>query len=143
MIAHLLPGQTMPQQANSRRVLVVDDNRDSAQTLAMMLRLMGHQTTTAHDGPEAIEVAKEFQPEIILLDIGLPKMNGYEVCRRIRALDFGRSALIVALTGWGQDDDRRQSSDAGFDRHLVKPIDFTVLGELLSRPRLTAHTAAS
>jgi CheY-like chemotaxis protein len=119
------------QKAHSRRVLIVDDNRDSARTLSMSLRLGGHETATAHDGVEAIKTAQEFQPDIVLLDIGLPKLNGYEVCRRLRELR-DRNVLIVALTGWGQEDDRRQSAAAGFDLHLVKPINLPMLEELLA-----------
>lgn len=117
---------------DSRRILVVDDNRDSVQTLSMMLRLMGHETEVATDGLEAIEKARNYQPDVILLDIGLPKLNGYEVCRRIREQSENQNALIVALTGWGQDEDRFKSKEAGFDRHLVKPIELTTLEDLLA-----------
>jgi len=131
------------QRAGARRVLVVDDNRDSARTLSMMLRVMGHETATAHDGLEAIEAATAYKPDMILLDIGLPKLNGYEVCRRLRELPDCRSTLIVALTGWGQDDDRRRSTDAGFDRHLVKPVDLAVLGELVANVKPAKTPSAS
>jgi PAS domain S-box-containing protein len=111
----------------ARRVLVVDDNVDGAESLAMLLRMSGHETTTAHDGPAAVDVARRFMPHAILLDIGLPKMSGFEVCRRIRSEDWGRDVFMVAVTGWGQDEDRNRSRDAGFDAHLVKPVDHKAL----------------
>jgi PAS domain S-box-containing protein len=119
------------EAAAGRRILVVDDNEDSASSLAMLLTTCGHTVQTAHDGPRAIQLATEMQPDIILLDIGLPGLNGYEVCRRIRQEPFGKRVMIVALTGWGQEEDRRASREAGFDRHLVKPIDFEELMSVL------------
>ncbi len=119
------------KQLASHRILVVDDNRDSAKTLAMLLGITGHETQVAHDGLAAIEVARTFRPEVILLDIGLPKLNGYEVCRAIRKEDWGAQIVIVALTGWGQDDDRRKSTEAGFNGHLVKPVEHDALVKLL------------
>ena len=107
-----------------RRVLVVDDNRDAAASLAMMLSLLGHDTRAAHDGLQALELAEAFRPELILLDIGLPKLNGFDACRRIREQPWGTGILIVAVTGWGQEDDIRRSREAGFDQHMVKPVDF-------------------
>jgi CheY-like chemotaxis protein len=114
------------------RILVVDDNRDAAVTLAMMLRIMGHDTQTAHDGVDAVQAAARFQPDVVLLDIGLPKLNGYEVCRRIRGQPHGGEIAVIALTGWGRDEDRCQSAEAGFDFHLVKPVSVDTLGQLLS-----------
>jgi CheY-like chemotaxis protein len=114
-----------------RRVLVVDDNRDAADTLALLLELMGHQTRTAHDGLQALEAGADFEPEIVLLDIGLPRMNGYEVCRKLRDQPWGRGAFVVALTGWGQAEDQRNASEAGFDRHLVKPVEEELLQKVL------------
>jgi CheY-like chemotaxis protein len=103
-----------------RRVLVVDDNSDSAESLAIQLRMMGHVVATAHDGLEAIDRAVTFQPGVVLLDLGLPGVNGYQAARRIRA---GRTGVkIVALTGWGNPEDLRRSAAAGFDAHLVKPV---------------------
>ena len=119
---------------NSRRVLVVDDNQDSASSLAGLLNLMGHRTQTASDGQEAVAAALTFQPEVVLLDIGLPILNGYDACRQIRAQPDGKRILMIALTGWGQDDDRRKSKDAGFDAHLVKPVDHEELMKLLADP---------
>jgi PAS domain S-box-containing protein len=114
-----------PAPPASRKVLVVDDNADSAESLAMILSLRGHEARTALDGQEALAVAREFRPEVVMLDIGLPGMDGYEVARRLRA-DYD-GILLVALTGYGQDEDRRRSKEAGFDHHLVKPVDFEVL----------------
>jgi PAS domain S-box-containing protein len=116
----------------SRRVLVVDDNHDSAASLVMLLELAGHEARAAYDGEQAIELAPQYRPEVILLDIGLPKMSGYEVCRAIRAQPTGKDTMIVALTGWGQEDDRQNSRDAGFDAHLVKPADFADVVKLLA-----------
>jgi CheY-like chemotaxis protein len=113
------------------RILVVDDNRDAAEALAMVLELSGNETHLAHDGAEALEAAKQRRPDAVLLDIGLPTMSGLEVCRRIRSEPWGRDMVLIALTGWGQDEDRRHSKEAGFDGHLVKPVHDTELQELL------------
>ena len=124
--------ETTPEQpvrAVSRRVLVVDDNADSAESLAMILEIRGHETRMALDGPQAIAVARDFRPEVVMLDIGLPGMDGYEVARHLRAEHDG--LLLIALTGYGQDEDRRRSQEAGFDHHLVKPVDFSVLQEVM------------
>jgi PAS domain S-box-containing protein len=118
-----------------RRILVVDDNQDSATSLAMILGMMGHETKTANDGVEAIEVADEFQPHAALLDIGMPKLNGYEAARRMRETKWGRDMLLVALTGWGQESDRLRSSNAGFDAHLIKPVDVAEIQRLLLNMR--------
>jgi signal transduction histidine kinase/ActR/RegA family two-component response regulator len=121
-------------KAPTRRILVVDDNRDSAQTLALLLQFSGHEVRTAHDGLSALELAQAEPPEVVLLDIGLPKMNGLEVARRMRQ-DLGlKDTLLVALTGYGQDEDRRRSQEAGFDAHMVKPVDLDELHSLLARP---------
>jgi signal transduction histidine kinase len=113
------------------RILVVDDNKDSADSLGMLLRLKGNEIRTAHDGLEAIQIAEMFHPELVLLDIGLPEMNGYDVARRIRQQPWGRDMMLVALTGWGQDEDRRRSQEAGFNFHVVKPVELAVLEKLL------------
>jgi len=115
-----------------RRVLVVDDNEDAAGSLAMLLELEGYQTLQAHDGVEAIEAAEHFRPDAVLLDVGLPRMNGYEVCRCIREQEWGKDVILVALTGWGQEADRRRSEEAGFDAHMVKPPDQETLKKLLA-----------
>jgi PAS domain S-box-containing protein len=120
-----------------RRVLVVDDNRDAAESLAVMLDLMGNETRTAHDGLEALEAAPGFRPDVIVLDIGMPRLNGYDTARRIRQQPWGRGVVLVALTGWGQDDDRKKSREAGFDRHLTKPVDPAQLERVLAE----AHPA--
>jgi PAS domain S-box-containing protein len=114
-----------------RRILVVDDNPDSATSLALLLKLIGNETQTANDGLEAVESAATFLPDLILLDIGLPKLNGYEAARRIRKQPWSKGMVMVALTGWGQDEDRQQSREAGFDGHMVKPVELPALMKLL------------
>jgi PAS domain S-box-containing protein len=116
----------------ARRVLVVDDNVDAAESLAQLLQILGHDTRTAHEGEAGVEAAERFRPDLILLDIGMPRLNGYDAARRIRARPWGRSVVLVALTGWGQDDDRRRTAEAGFDHHLVKPVDPQVVLGLLA-----------
>ena len=115
-----------------RRILVVDDNRDSATSLALMLQLMGNEVRTAHDGAEGIEAAAAFRPEVVLLDLGMPRLNGYDAARKLREQPWGRNLLLVALTGWGQESDRARSKDAGFDHHLVKPVEPATLERLLA-----------
>jgi PAS domain S-box-containing protein len=116
----------------SRRVLVVDDNHDATETLELLIQLWGHEVRIAYDGEEALALAAEFQPDIVLLDIGLPGMSGYDVARRMRALPECRDAMLVAVTGYGQDSDRSQSRDAGFDHHLVKPVQPGTLRDLIA-----------
>lgn len=125
----------MKQRTKARRILIVDDNPDSAASLAMLLKLIGNDTHTANDGLAAVEAAEQFRPDVVLLDIGLPKLNGYEACRRIRGQGWGKDLVMVALTGWGQEDDRRQSNEAGFNHHMVKPVDIDALMQLLAEPR--------
>lgn len=115
-----------------RRILVVDDNRDSADSLSLLLQHLGHEVATAYDGLEAVSVAEEFCPDVVLLDIGLPRLDGYGVARRIRAEPWGKDMLLIASTGWGQDSDRARTKAAGFDHHLVKPVDLDTLTELFS-----------
>ena len=115
----------------SQRILVVDDNVDAAQSLAMLLELDGHETAMAHDGQRALELAQTFKPQVILLDIGLPLMNGYEVAHRVREQPWGRGIQLIAVTGWGQEQDRQQAVAAGFDHHLTKPLDPARLTSLL------------
>jgi signal transduction histidine kinase len=126
------PSGIKPVATTPRRILVVDDNQDSADSLAMLLKLNGHEVHIAHDGFEAVEVATTFQPHVILLDIGLPGLNGYEAARRIREQQRHKAIKLVALTGWGQEEDRRRSEEAGFDAHMVKPVDLAVLTKLLA-----------
>jgi CheY-like chemotaxis protein len=113
-------------------VLIVDDSEDGAESLAMLLEFGGHETHKAHDGIAALEAAERLRPDAVLLDIGLPGLNGYEVCRRIRQTPWGEPITLVALTGWGQDEDRDRSREAGFDAHMVKPVDFDALLKLLA-----------
>jgi CheY-like chemotaxis protein len=114
------------------KILVVDDNHDSALSLAMMLSIMGHDTRTAHDGESAVTTAEMFQPNVVLLDIGLPKLNGYEVAQRIREQPWGESMYLIAVTGWGQDEDRQRSSEVGLNLHMVKPVEPSALEKLLA-----------
>jgi CheY-like chemotaxis protein len=114
-----------------RRILVADDNEDSLASMALMIKILGNDVRTAADGIEAIEMAESFRPSLILLDIGMPKLNGYDVCRRIREQTWGADVVIVALTGYGQEDDKRQAKEAGFNRHLVKPVGLDAIRKLL------------
>jgi signal transduction histidine kinase/CheY-like chemotaxis protein len=113
------------------RILIADDNHDAAQSLAMVLGMEGHDVRTANDGVEALQIAEEFRPQVILLDIGMPKLDGYETARRLRTRPWARRTLLFAQTGWGQEDDKQRATQAGFDRHLVKPLDPEVLNQLL------------
>jgi CheY-like chemotaxis protein len=123
------------QTSGGRRALVVDDNRDSALTMTVLLRKMGNEVRTAYDGEEAVAVAASMKPDLVLLDIGLPKLDGFEVARRIRAAPGGDAVTLIALTGWGQEEDRRRSKDAGFDHHLVKPVDPKMLARVVAEVR--------
>ena len=123
-------GQTSPAPV-ARRILVVDDNRDAADSLGMLLRMIGNEVHTAYDGLEAVGAAATFQPDVIVLDIGLPKLNGYEAARQIRAQQ-GAGMVLIALTGWGQEEDRLRSKEVGFDHHITKPVEFSTLKKLLA-----------
>jgi len=129
-------GHGAPQGSNTAavpfRVLVVDDNVDAADTLADVLAIMGHATEVAHDGAQALAVTPQFLPEVVFLDIGLPGMSGYDVARALRQTPVGQHAVLIALTGWGAENDRSQSSAAGFDHHLTKPASLHAIGELLA-----------
>jgi CheY-like chemotaxis protein len=114
------------------RILVVDDNHDSALSLAMLLSIMGHDTRTAHDGESAVATAESFLPDVVLLDIGLPKLNGYEVAQRIREQAWGKSMFLIAVTGWGQEEDRQRSEEVGLNVHMVKPVEADALEKLLA-----------
>jgi DNA-binding response OmpR family regulator len=125
----------MPQTSHpetARRVLVVDDNEDAADSLATLLNVMGYNVRIAYDGPEAIEAADEFQPEVALLDIGLPRLSGYDIARHVRE-KRGEDVLLVAITGWGQEEDQRLAREAGFDHHFTKPADFDALLGLIDQ----------
>jgi len=138
-----LPHDSRPEAADDsaehspwappRRILIVDDNVDSADSLAMLLSLTGHNVRTAHDGPSAIQEARAHRPDVILLDIGLPRMDGFEVARRLRQDPDMRAVLLIAMTGYGQEEDRRKTQEAGFDLHLVKPVDADELTRIFAR----------
>jgi PAS domain S-box-containing protein len=115
-----------------RRILVADDNVDSAVSLAMVLKRLGNEVRTAHDGEEALEIAVQLRPEVVLLDIGMPKLNGFEVAKQIREQEWGQTVTLIALSGWGQEEDRRRSKEAGFDYHLIKPVEIAHLEKLLA-----------
>ena len=115
-----------------RRILVADDDPDSAESLAMLFQLMGHDVRAAHNGVAAVDLAETFRPDLIVLDIGMPGLDGYEVCRRIRQHSWGRDTVIAALTGWSRDEDKDRSEQAGFDHFLVKPVDPKVLENLIA-----------
>jgi len=124
-----------PSTALRRRILVVDDNVDAAESLALLLQLKGHEVQVAHDGPTALKTAVQFRPEAVLLDIGLPRMDGYQVAQQIREQSWGSNVLVVALTGYGQDEDRQRSAAAGFNAHLIKPVGLEVLSQLLAHAK--------
>jgi PAS domain S-box-containing protein len=123
---------TAPASAGGRRVLVVDDSHDAAESLAMLLEFEGHEIYKAHDGAEAVRAAERERPDVVLMDVGLPILNGYEACRRIRSHAWSEGIVLVAITGWGQEEDREQSRSAGFDVHLVKPVDHDELLRILA-----------
>ena len=124
--------QPATESRQSRRVLVVDDNRDAADSLAVLVRIDGHDVRVAYDGPAALAAAEGFRPDVVLLDLGMPGMDGYEVCRRLRRSPELAGVRVIAVTGWGQDSDRRRSAEAGFDHHLVKPADLDEIARLTS-----------
>jgi len=121
-----------PAEARPLRVLVVEDNTDTVLTFALLLKALGHDVRTAHDGPTGVEVALAYQPDVALLDIGLPGLNGYEVAKRIRQEPTLRDTVLVALTGYGQETDREISRQAGFNHHMVKPANFDKLQQILT-----------
>ena len=124
--------RTAPASQNSRRILVVDDNQDAADSLAMLLGVRGAEVRIAYDGSQALEVERDFQPDVVLLDIGLPALSGYDVAHRIRE-KRGESVFIIAITGWGQEKDLRRAEEAGIDQHFTKPVDFEALVALIER----------
>jgi PAS domain S-box-containing protein len=126
-VLETIPRETVP----NRRILVADDNEDSAASLALLLRLRGHEVRTAGDGMEAVALAESFRPDLLILDIGMPRLNGYDAARRIRQQPWSRGAVLIALTGWGQEEDRLQAKESGFDYHLVKPMDLSFLEQLM------------
>jgi CheY-like chemotaxis protein len=126
-----------------QRILVVDDNVDAAESLGALLRCLGADVVTVHDGPAALEALRKQKPAAAVLDIGMPGMDGYEVARRVRAGPRGNDIKLIALTGWGSDDDRRRSREAGIDHHLVKPVDLQVLEDLLAGARAGEASTAN
>jgi len=126
------PPSTLAPGRHRQRILLVDDDADTLNTLQQLLTLMGNEVRTAHDGLAGVQAAAAFRPDVVFLDIGMPRLNGFDVCRQIRNQPWGRRVILVAYTGWGQDDNRRCSADAGFDYHLVKPVEATALEEFLA-----------
>jgi CheY-like chemotaxis protein/anti-sigma regulatory factor (Ser/Thr protein kinase) len=133
-------GRIVARQGPRHRILIADDNPDSAATLSIMLEVLGNEVRIAHDGHQAVEMAERFRPDAILLDIGMPRMNGYDACEKIRLQPWGAGAFIVALTGWGQDEDKNRSRAAGFDRHLVKPVEPATIEKLIQGLPPSRHT---
>jgi CheY-like chemotaxis protein len=113
------------------RILIADDNRDAADTMGMLLELGGHEVIIAHSGNQALQLGRERRPDVVILDIGMPDLNGYDVARTARNEDWGKSAYLIALTGWGQAEDKERARLAGFDRHLTKPVDPDLVEEIL------------
>jgi PAS domain S-box-containing protein len=132
-------GQPVNKDASSapRRVLVVDDNQDAAFTMSLILKKQGHLVKTAYDGVEAVQIAESFKPDVIFMDIGMPRMNGLDACKAIRSMHWGKSIHIIALSGWGQEEDRNKSEAAGFDQHIVKPIERRTLERLMNEAPVT------
>jgi CheY-like chemotaxis protein len=126
-----------------RRILVVDDNRDAADSLAIFLKILGADVRTAYDGPSALDLLPAFEPAAILLDIGMPGMNGFEVAGQVRQHPLGTAVRLIAMTGWSQDEDRRRTAEAGFDQHLVKPVDPLILQGLLAASQSPPEPAAA
>jgi CheY-like chemotaxis protein len=118
-------------QVSASRILLVDDNEDACDSMAALLRMGGHEVQTAYDGVAGVLEAERYKPDVVLLDLGMPNLNGYDACRHIRAHPWGKGMILIALTGWGQDEDKRRTREAGFDAHLVKPVDPTALERLL------------
>jgi CheY-like chemotaxis protein len=127
------PHDESGESARQHRVLIVDDNADAAETLSLLMKsLGGSEVRTASNGPDALEAAATLHPDVVLLDLSMPGMDGYELARRMRAEAWGKRALLVALTGWGQDQHRRRSHEAGFDRHMIKPANAEALRAVLN-----------
>jgi PAS domain S-box-containing protein len=129
------PQSDFAVQAETRRVVVIDDNEDAARTMAMLIEELGSETRIAHDGETGLKAIAEFRPDVVLLDIGMPGIDGYETCRQIRVEPFGSDLVVVALTGWGQEQDKSRAAEAGFDAHITKPADPAVLERILAAPR--------
>ena len=126
---------TSDSDAPKLKVLVADDNRDGADGFAMLLDLLGHEVRTAYSGKQALAAAEEFRPQLVMMDIGMPEMDGYEVARHIRQQPWGRDMVLVAITGWGQDEDRLRAEAAGFDHHRAKPVELDALDPIVAQAR--------
>jgi DNA-binding response OmpR family regulator len=126
---------TDPAEAHSSTVLIVDDNRDAADTLAEVLRLSGYEVATAYDGVEGLAVAQAVRPDVVVLDLGMPRLDGYATCRALRERQEGRTMTVLALSGWGQAADKARAAEAGFDAHLVKPVDPDALVQAIEAAR--------
>ena len=122
-----------------RRLMVIDDNKDAADSMALLVETAGHRVRTAYDGQEALDLASIFAPDVLLLDLGVPGLNGFEIARRIRRQPWGRKVALIAVTGWGQEQDRQRTAEAGFDAHLIKPVG---TADLLRALRSCAPTAS-
>jgi DNA-binding response OmpR family regulator len=135
------PAPAKRSSGNSLRILVVDDNQDAAESLMLLLQCSGHEVQVAHDGEQALLTAQSFLPELVFMDLGMPGLNGFEAARRVRREKWGQDVMLVALTGWGQEDDRRRSAEAGFDKHLVKPVEYEEVDRLIGilAQRRAAH----
>jgi CheY-like chemotaxis protein len=127
--------ETSGGAAHGRRILLVDDSVDAALALSMLLEALGHEVRTEHDGPRALASLDDFKPEVVVLDIGLPGMSGFDVAREMRQREATKDVLLLALTGWGSDADRKAALDAGFDHHLTKPVTIEALEAALTKPR--------
>jgi CheY-like chemotaxis protein len=139
-----VPGTPAHQGASvgAKRIVVVDDNRDAADTLALSLSLLGHEVRVSYDATEVVDLGAAWRPHMMFLDVGMPKINGFELARRLRGQPWAQDVLLIALTGWGKDEDRRQSFEAGFDHHLVKPAELSEI-ERLCRGGASATAVAS
>jgi two-component system OmpR family response regulator len=120
------------ESTQPRRVLLVDDSVDAAEAMSMLLETLGHEVRVMHDGPSALAVVDDFTPDVVILDIGLPGMDGFEVAREMRTRAVTKTALLIALTGYGADSDKQKARDAGFDHHLVKPVSFTAIETVIA-----------
>jgi CheY-like chemotaxis protein len=138
LATHQLPtaSENLPSQRDMQpscsRILIVDDNRDAASSLAMLLRMLGNDVQTANDGPTGLEMLESFRPAVVLTDLGMPGMSGFELARQARELPHGKDTVFIALTGWGQEEDRQRTQQAGFDHHLLKPVNLGALKVLLT-----------
>jgi CheY-like chemotaxis protein len=122
-----------PEEGEKTRILIIDDNKDLATSLARLLRILGHDVQVVHDGHQGIEAARSYRPRVVLLDIGLPKLDGYQVARTLRQEGF-HDTIIIALSGYGQEEDRRRSREAGMNHHLTKPVDVRTITQLINSP---------